>query len=869
MEMTDEQMNRVNRALKGEAVELSDEEAKMVEDSWKLSRPKSDLDTAYDVASKTASNLGTMGSKFAESISQVPGGVAKLVSGEVPISDVAAELSLEALPLAPVVGETVAGLAGIGGAAYGAGKEVGKAALTGLARLAGIGGEGKAAPTLQDISESAVTSGNEAMNYVRQAREQRLAEIDPEVRAALNLGAAATPMGLASTAVEMAVPTAQRALSGQGTDTDVAADILSTGVAAGIPMVAGKTLKGAAKVTKAAGRELSELPGRLRGVSKEALTEYLADPTAVKAGSVGREAKRSLLTVGDIRDQLGKSQAKQADLEAQLNEAVSTYSSDKDLIARQLQDAKLEVSGLEDAYRKQAMSEQGDLKKEQLAAKYVVGDETRAWKYANTAREAEITSIKDSLKNPSPELVAEVENKLELLKENTAQAAKDQIDFIKTNKNDVELDSGIIFDAVRQFRDEAQIRGVDTMKAAPITAFLNKWEFLGKEGAAPLDAWEAVKLRQDIDGMINYDLKTGQYGGMARSALSGFRTKINKVLDNALVEYPKVRKTLEHLSDLQSESTKVIGKNIEGAISKLGSKGDARAMKAFQDLSEVSPTAGKTAALPGEGVVLGEVANNELSRLLSERMDAVSRLKQLERDPLRKGTPELEAARSAKAAIDRKIFETTLEKRMAERPTSEADVAAQERTSEQRMLDEYLVGLKKPIESQMAGVAGDIQTTQGRLDVLGSLEGRKLKEAGAEREWAAKKVRETPSHEGDSSWVEAMAKEQGREVGELSSAYRQARAKEAIYGQESPPFVSGNLSMGKVPIVRSALKSLGPAVTTIPLDVRRILNSTANSKWAKAFSDAYARTGDKGVAVTHFLLQQTDPEYNKAISEEE
>jgi hypothetical protein len=61
-------------------------------------------------------------------------------------------------------------------------------------------------------------------------------------------------------------------------------------------------------------------------------------------------------------------------------------------------------------------------------------------------------------------------------------------------------------------------------------------------------------------------------------------------------------------------------------------------------------------------------------------------------------------------------------------------------------------------------------------------------------------------------------------------------------------------------------------LTTKPLDAYRLLEKTANTKWGKTLQEAYRRGGPNGaknVAVTHYLLQQKDPEYNKATTENE
>jgi hypothetical protein len=188
------------------------------------------------------------------------------------------------------------------------------------------------------------------------------------------------------------------------------------------------------------------------------------------------------------------------------------------------------------------------------------------------------------------------------------------------------------------------------------------------------------------------------------------------------------------------------------------------------------------------------------------------------------------------------------------------------------MLDEYLRGLRQPIESKIPEAQSAIAESQGRLDVLGSLEGRALKEAGAEYDWAAKKVRET-SINGNTEWVQEMAKAQGRDVSELSSAYRQGRVREEIFGQDTPPFASGSLGMGVVPAARSLAKSFGPWVTTLPIDLRRAINKISGTalgnKYAKVLTDSFNSRGPAGMAMTHYLLQQRDPEYNKVTTEDE
>jgi hypothetical protein len=58
----------------------------------------------------------------------------------------------------------------------------------------------------------------------------------------------------------------------------------------------------------------------------------------------------------------------------------------------------------------------------------------------------------------------------------------------------------------------------------------------------------------------------------------------------------------------------------------------------------------------------------------------------------------------------------------------------------------------------------------------------------------------------------------------------------------------------------------------LPLDVARSINKTVSkvkdSSSAKILNEAFKRGGAKSVQTTHFLLQQSNPEYRQAAMEE-
>jgi uncharacterized NAD-dependent epimerase/dehydratase family protein len=50
--------------------------------------------------------------------------------------------------------------------------------------------------------------------------------------------------------------------------------------------------------------------------------------------------------------------------------------------------------------------------------------------------------------------------------------------------------------------------------------------------------------------------------------------------------------------------------------------------------------------------------------------------------------------------------------------------------------------------------------------------------------------------------------------------------------------------------------------------MRRAINKALNSKWANVINSAIER-GENAYAATHYLLQQQDPDYNKAMNDGE
>ena len=940
LDMTDEQMDRVNRALKGEEVDLTDEEASVVENTWKMQKGTTPTDFAMDTLSKTGKNLGTVAKGLWESAKKVPGGVAKL--RDVSPEDFAAEMSLEALPFAPIVSEAVAGLAGLGGAAYGA-------VMPG---------------------ETAGESGVNAMEYVRQARAQRLAEIDPEVRAALTLGGAMLPTGALATGAEIATPMVQSALDkvlGEG-DTadvasDVAADVLTAGISAVAPTVglkgAGVALKGAQKVLPSA-ETLARGIGRLQGINPASITEYANRAQDIRnATSLGSEAQKLKQRADILYNELTTKQAKLTDVQNKFKEAEAVKSADAAQLSRQVAEAKAEVDAIDSMYSEALAAEQatlsktateaGDvlgearkgveaeynqakdeiarskfeagreadlinkaydrsmaeesvaLKRQEQAAKAKLAEEEARFAEAQAIekgqRTEELSELKASERNVDPEMVDAVNDSLVKLREQTSQAAVDQMTLLEKSGASKRVSPNSILDYAKSLSKSLKGEGVvPTAKSKAVDEFLSKWDVEGIRDTN-VQPKTLLQMRQDLDDLIDFGGPTGAHIGAGSGALSQIRKKANDLIDESVAGSKEVRATLARLAGIQSQMVKAFGRNPEALINRLGKRGGDKVERQLSTLQSAS------------GV--------DLMPYIERRKQVLARIDELKKAPNAAPPDELIQLRAEAQQLTDAIVQRGLEQRITERPMSDADKTIADRSSEQRMLYSYLRGLSEPLKEMKATKTqadleleafkkeaaaprpegpADVEyrdllaTSQMRDTEARAFQDLKDREIGtaqtdvntanlpveelgipvtrdleARSKWANELVRKGDL-EGQDSKLQVMEK---TDPG-LTSRIRDARIKEDIFGRVPAPLGVGQMGMGALPALRSGIRAAGGWLAAAPIDLRNKLSRIdLKPEWIQQYESAYAKWKDKAFPLTHYLLQQTDPEYSEAVNKED
>ena len=666
-----------------------------------------------------------------------------------------------------------------------------------------------------------------------------------------NIATAAPAAVLSGMTLPMYGATGDLALSAADIATGAAIDGQPAEGAASLGIMGG--MVAAPGVLGAVGKGLTHLPARIKGVSQGAKELYLQDPQLVKSADVAKE-------IGTIAE-WGKQLRQNVDnAKAELQQQEELYRSMERSGKGSLQSAADNVQAARDKLAK-AMDEFDTqdiaLKEQRMGARDVVSSErVRAeeqFKSAEAARQQKIDDLNEELRNPKPELIESIKNQLIDLREETSRLAKEQIDYVKSTGSTAEVDSGVIFDAARQARNELQIRGVDTVKAAPITALLAKWDKPNVTGA-PLDAWEAVKLRQEVDDMINYDRNTGAYGGVAEAVLSGVRNKINVTLDNQFADYPELRKQIADLSNLQREASQLFGgKNIESAISRLGGKNTGRQERVLQQMSEAT-----SKGVPG-GIVGERFASDTPIDLITERLDTVQLVKDLKSNPSTLGTPELASAEQRLNELDRMIEETTLAKRKS-RLALGSEISTKE--SDKAVLEKYLRDLQVRKEQEVPVFKGQVDWAEERAKRLGFTGGAEFSPTKQAESVVTSGMRFDPESQSAREQLTALGTEMLDPM--IHRRVQAAGARREIFDTGGLPTGTSGAAMAKQGI------SIMPELTVaIPLDIYRYGSKIANTKYAKVINEAYQRGGSKAVAVTHFLLSQTDQDYNEMVNKED
>jgi hypothetical protein len=768
-----------------------------------------------DFLEQTGEKLGKMAKGAWETAKRVPSGVEKTLTmpDNEGLGQLGTALALEGLPGMPVVHELAANLMGAGGAAYGA-------------LMPG---------------EDAAVSSKLAEDYYRKSRQDLLNQVDPDIRALANVGGMFMPAGLATTAAEAALPVAQKALD-QGLTQDVGTDIaanLTAGLAVPVGVVGGVGLaRGLKAVTP--GKAISELPGRLRNVEKNApgsLAEYYSNPEAVKAASLDRTAQGIQRSVEQIQAQRKDATARLSELDAQLKDVATDEVGIRKSLEDEMAKTSEEIKALDAEFKQTRMLDKLALEEQKGNLAENIRDEREA-------RKGEVEEVRGATREAQREAMEGIQEAAAAHQEKLSKAAAEQAEIVDRSKVGIP-----ITDIKRQFMEDMSTLGVPqkgppksvsgisgSVDYSPVSyqyrdAEVNRLLDIISQAPETMNATQLLNLRRMV-GDAAY--KAGAGEGKMQRTYQAMNDAITSVVGD---RFPELRLEISTGIKSQEALDKLAGR-AESTLSKLGGKGG---LTAEQTLREIG-------AQPGV-----ELPMDKIKAYLAMRQAEAA----LKRAPL----PSSAASRQ----VNKQLQELRRMQAIETRPEVLADLKAAEQQLLKQDLDQYLQGLRSPIEAKKAGVESELSAIEGRSDLL--VGDKTFKKAGDLEDFAADQAR-SAQIEGNTEWVKQLAKEQGRDVGEIITEMRQGRAKEAIYGQDAKPFGETSIGMGIMPAIRAGIKAAPAWVTTAPIDLRRKLSrAIGNAKWSTVLEKAFLRGGPKTVAAQHYLLQQSDPDYQKAMLE--
>jgi hypothetical protein len=763
--------------------------------------------------------LGAKASAMVEGIkdtaSRLPAGVGKLIE-PVPAGESAGRwakylmsLGLEGLPVAPTItGEIIPAVAGAGSAI-----------------AAGVRGK--------DYQQAY----SDTSDRMRQQRQQVLEGIDPDIRAAANVTGMVIPAKGAAIAADIGAPIATKAARGADF-ADIASDVTLAGATVGAIPTAAKAAKGAAALVGSAGEGVLKLPARMQGIKSSSITEYLNDPSAVKAAS--RSATEGRITSGmeDILKASDDAQARIDDLQSQLREAELTQSKDASTIQRDLDVAMSEKSALDTMFKQAQEAELRPLKEQKFSVDEKLRDEKAARSLeveeaakttreslkgavegiqeaavANQSKLSEAAAKLDTLLSETGTLIPTVGIKKQLMSDMKTLGVP-QVGVPKTTKIPGEVTAG------SKEMDIDYSPTTYAFKDPRVNTILEQVMMLPAE----VSATELVNLKR-IVGEAAYQAGAG----------SGKLDATYRAMNNAVTEVAGKR-----FPELNSEIT--AGLKVKVPLESLGAKAESA-------LPKIDRRGGL-----GVESTLSKLGDNIPSDVIQQYLAARQAEEALKKSSLPSSQRQSELRRS--------IFDTTAKQKSEVRPETTADVTVKERTAEQKMLNEYLNSIREQNANQQSMAQSNLNAAQSTIQRLGI---PTTKETTALPKWVRESVL-GGDLEGPTSKVPDVARSIGTTPEKLASEIRSVSAREDIYGREPRVPLESALGIHPISAVRSALRSAGASVATAPLDALRIVKKAANTKWSSVV-DRAAKDGK--LPMTHYLLQQMDPEYAKAMASEE
>lgn len=785
-----------------ELLELEEEEAKAMSQ-----KPKEGF------LDQLGNKAKAMGEGMVDTAKRLPAGVGKLlIPDRAEVSNARwgeylMSLGLEGLPASPTItGEILPAIGGAGSAA-----------------LAGLRGK--------DMGQ-AYTATSEGM---RQGREQVLQDIDPDIRAAANVTGMVAPSKLAAIGVDIGAPIAAKAARGADFE-DVASDVaLAGGVTLGIP-AATKVGRGAVNLATDTGAGIAKLPARMQGIKGESITEYIAQPEAVKAASRTSTEGRITASMEDLLKAREDASMRLEDVKAQLAEAEAIGAKDKTIIARDVETAKAEVDAL-DAMFKQAQEAEIDPLRKQ---KFEVGEKL---KDERAARAIEVEEAGQATREALKGAVEGVQESSVKNQEKLSQAAR-QLDALLT-QTDTKIPTVLIKQQLMEDIKplgvpqqgvpssvkvpETMIPGGGKVDYSPVTyAYkdpqVNKILEMVQQMPEYITATQLLNMKR-IVGDAAY--KAGAGSGRLDATYRAMNGAITEVAGN---KFPELN--AEITSGLKvKEPLDALKTRAESVLPKIGKKGGIGAEATLADLGENVPS---------------DIIQQYLSARQAEEALKKSQL------------PSTGEARG----LNKSIFETKERQKSEVRPGTDADTMLRERSAEKKMLDEYLNSIREQGAKKQAMAGTQLDTATSSLNRLGITPSEDLTQLP---KWVRNQVMEGPL-EGPTSRLPEVSKVMGTTQESMAAEIRAVNAREDIYGREPKvPFESA-LSLGVVPALRSAFRAGGAGLATKSMDVARILQKAKGTKWAPIL-EKYNLNGR--VSFAHYLLQQMDPEYAKAMSEED
>lgn len=392
-------------------------------------------------------------------------------------------------------------------------------------------------------------------------------------------------------------------------------------IGAALPAAVSQPVRSA---VKGATKFITTAPARIAGMTSEAIDTLIANPMKVimskidktKLGEELAAPARALqskiankqLTKDELALEVRNLQQKAQEVKTQAQTAQAT--SKRTLADQQLQEAEALKSTLA-AQEQEAAQRVGAVKGALEESKLQRMETSQAARDALALRRDELKSV-----GVSDEAVNALETALKAQREKTSQLAQQQVAILRERGVDATVNTKPIMAQLKKVRDSLTLPGtraadagdqrlfidprgvesipiggakkarISTEKSKPIDEFLSKYKNLDEE----LSLEDALKLKQDIQDMLDFGGPTGSYIGAGKGALNEAR----KVVDDAIMAkaegFEDIKAALAQSSKLQSEASKLLGRG--DSYSTLGKAAKGGSPKLNQVLSDLEASTG-------------------------------------------------------------------------------------------------------------------------------------------------------------------------------------------------------------------------------------------------------------------------------------